>query len=967
MRRMAAQKKFFWKNISSFVICFGLGLLLFFNATLPAQAQLRQMVRVGFVNLPYYMEVDDQGYRSGYGYECLQEVAQYANWQFEYIDGTWPDLMDKLHRGEIDLLTGVPADLGASPDLALVGAMGSMHLTLSRTPGIDPQQRIQRVGLLLGAYGSDVLEKYSQQQNFLYTSYFYSSAKLLEQAARTGEIDAVLADRQFFNVMGPVVTDFEPQLIYMAARKDNPELLSELNAAVTDMQLEDPHLLNRLYQKYYVNTAAMPLVLTPAEKAYLQQKKELVIVASPDQKPYSYFSEGKLAGIVGDVVEKMAKDLGIPIRVVEPQNYGEALDMLHKGKVDVIANFFGDYSWAESNDVRITQPYLRSRYVLLTRKGALPQSPKVACVKDYFYAKAYAAKLYPEGEILYFNTMEECENAVASGRADVTFINRYSVQAVLQRGKYSNLQAIPDQRLLHQSSMAVDVMQDPLLLHILNKELNHFSSDEMNHIVNANTALAEPNNSVLEFIYRYPGPLISGVLCIALLIVILLLRVNKERREHLHHVHEIAYKDENTGFYNRNWLEEFVRRPVAGSKKYAMVLIEVNRMDLLIDQYGEVFVYKTVRSIAIGLSCYSFVEEFAVESGAGKFICLCSYEDLAAFSALVERLLQLYGMAERDNIRVSIPLSAGIYLYEDPLVSLRKAINFAAIACSKVHNMTGKINLYDEQLQEQLHLEQIIESHMEESLETGEFQVYYQSKYNMATGDICGAEALVRWSMPELGFLNPGNFIDLFEQNGFIIPLDFYMLEAVCIMLRKRIDAGVRVVPISVNQSRLHLSEPEYLEKLRRLVDTYKIPAGSIELEITETAFAQLGKGGGGKIQKLFADMRALGFQTSIDDFGSGYSSLMLLNVLPWDTLKIDRSLLTSSSNSRRTQIILGKIIEMASELDIDVICEGVETQEQADLLLRLDCQKAQGYLYAKPIPAEQFEEELDKNEGGIV
>lgn len=967
MRGMAARKIGGERRASKWVACLAAALLLLFNMVLPVQAELRQTVRVGFVNLPYYMEIDEQGHRSGYGYECLQEVAQYANWQFEYVDGAWPDLMNKLHRGEIDLLTGVPASLGTSPDLVLLGAMGSMHLTLSRAPGIDPRQKIQRVGFLLGAYGSDVLEKYSQQQNFSYTSYLYSSAKLLEQAARTGEIDAIMADRQFFNVMGPVVTDFEPQLIYMAVRKDNPELLNELNAAVNDMQQEDPHLLNRLYQKYYVNTMAVPLVLTTEERAYLQNKKELVIVASPDQKPYSYFSEGKIAGIVGDLVEKMGKDLGIRIRVIEPKSYAEALSLLHSGKADVLANFFGDYSWAEHNGVRITQPYLRSRYVLLTRKGVIPTSPKVACVKDYFYAKSYAAKIYPEGEILYFNTMEECADAVASGQADVTFVNRYSVQAVLQRGKYRNLQAIPDERLLHQSSMAVDIKQDPLLLHILNKELNHFSSDEMNHIVNANTALAEPNNSVFEFIYRYPGPVISGILLIGSLIIILFLRVNKERREHLAHVNEIAYRDENTGFYNRNWLEEFVRRPVAGNKNYAMVLIEVNRMDLLIDQYGEAFVYKTVRAVAMGLSCYSFVEDFAVESEAGKFLCFCDYEDITEFSALIERLLQLYGMAERDNIRVSIPLSAGIYLYDDPLVSMRKAINFAAIACSKVHNKTGKINLYDEQLQEQLHLEQLIESHMEDSLEKGEFQVYYQGKYDIATGNICGAEALVRWSMPELGFLNPGNFIDLFEQNGFIIPLDFYMLEAVCIMLRKRLDAGKAVVPVSVNQSRLHLSEPEYLEKLQRLIDKYKIPAGSIELEITETAFAELGSGAEGKTQKLFADMRALGFQTSIDDFGSGYSSFMLLNVLPWDTLKIDRSLLTSSSSSRRTQTILGKIIEMAADLDIDVICEGVESQEQADLLLRLDCHKAQGYLYAKPVPAEQFERELDKSEGGIV
>ena len=173
--------------------------------------------------------------------------------------------------------------------------------------------------------------------------------------------------------------------------------------------------------------------------------------------------------------------------------------------------------------------------------------------------------------------------------------------------------------------------------------------------------------------------------------------------------------------------------------------------------------------------------------------------------------------------------------------------------------------------------------------------------------------------------------------------------------LQSRIDSGKQTVPISVNQSRIHLNEETYLQKLKDVLSKFDLPKGMIELELTETAFSDIKKA-----TTVMQEIRNLGFLTSIDDFGSGYSSLTMLNAVPIDVLKLDRFFLSESYSSERTKEILMHIISMADALNIRVIGEGVETEDQADFLMSVGCNYAQGYLYGRPMPKKTFEALLD-------
>jgi EAL domain-containing protein (putative c-di-GMP-specific phosphodiesterase class I) len=245
---------------------------------------------------------------------------------------------------------------------------------------------------------------------------------------------------------------------------------------------------------------------------------------------------------------------------------------------------------------------------------------------------------------------------------------------------------------------------------------------------------------------------------------------------------------------------------------------------------------------------------------------------------------------------------------------------------------------------------------MHEALESNEFRPYLQPKWNMQTDQIAGAEALVRWVNKDGTIIPPGDFIPVFEKNGFIEQVDFYMLEEICKYIRQMIDEGREVYPVSINQSRYLLYDPNYIMRVQEIMLRYRVPKGLIELEITETVFFSEKE----RMLEIMRNLKEFNMNLSIDDFGSGYSSLNLLRDIPFDVLKIDRGFLDESSQSDSGKFILRKIVEMAEGLNLKVICEGVETHEQVDMLLDIGCIFAQGFLYSRPIPIEEFMEKYN-------
>jgi diguanylate cyclase (GGDEF)-like protein len=277
-------------------------------------------------------------------------------------------------------------------------------------------------------------------------------------------------------------------------------------------------------------------------------------------------------------------------------------------------------------------------------------------------------------------------------------------------------------------------------------------------------------------------------------------------------------------------------------------------------------------------------------------------------------------------------------------------ISGPSTACSFAKRTKVPIVILNDRLNEQISRAKIIEQRFEQALMNQEFIVYYQPKVNGETGELIGAEALCRWN--ENGkVVPPLQFIPVLEQSSRITELDLAMIELVCRDIAGWMKEGKRIYPVSVNLSRQDLQDPQLFKKIYDLIHSYEIPKDSLIIEITETTSEKEKK----LMLSFLTQLQNEGIRISIDDFGSGYSSLGVLREMPVNEIKLDRSFINSSLD-QKDQIIIQSIIEMSRKLNIDIIQEGVETEGQRDFIIELGCSRIQGFLYSQPLPKNLYE-----------
>ncbi len=292
----------------------------------------------------------------------------------------------------------------------------------------------------------------------------------------------------------------------------------------------------------------------------------------------------------------------------------------------------------------------------------------------------------------------------------------------------------------------------------------------------------------------------------------------------------------------------------------------------------------------------------------------------------------------------------GVYAPVDFNLPLVICCDRAFLAIREIKGKYGKdIAFFESNLQKQLLNEQRIIETMERALEEEQFHVYYQPKHETITGSIAGAEALVRWNHPEYGFMSPGQFIPLFERNGFITKLDTFMVDKVCRDIKRWQESGYPVVPVSVNVSRRDFMEEGCIENQFDIIDKYGINHSLLHMEVTESLYSENTE----LIISQVKQTQNLGFMIEMDDFGAGYSSLGLLSTFPLNVLKLDISFV---QNIKMNEIVIENIIKMAHRMGLLTVAEGVETDEQLKILKSLGCDLIQGYYYSKPLPVKEFE-----------
>lgn len=393
-------------------------------------------------------------------------------------------------------------------------------------------------------------------------------------------------------------------------------------------------------------------------------------------------------------------------------------------------------------------------------------------------------------------------------------------------------------------------------------------------------------------------------------------------------------------------------------EEYTVIKFNIDKFEYINEIYGHEYSNVLINYISDMLHEFINKDEISAIWHNYNFLLLLRERDETEIVNRINYISSKFaGMRDNNQKKLNVHFSFGIYKVENDINNIEQMIDKARIA-QKIAKLQSDNELsyvfYNSNIKKKIIEEQKMESLMYEALENNEFKVYMQGKNDLNSFKISGAEALVRWNSSELGFISPEDFITLFEKNGFIVELDFFVFEEVCKHIRKWLDDGIEVNITSVNQSKRHLDNDNYVSRLKDIIEKYDIPGGLIELEITETAITDNVE----KLVKVIDELHKLGFKISIDDFGSGYSSLNMLKQINADILKIDKEFLNEAYESKKSKTIIKHVIKMAKELEIQTITEGVESVEQADFLRNIGCDMAQGFLYSKPQPIDDFAEE---------
>ena len=416
--------------------------------------------------------------------------------------------------------------------------------------------------------------------------------------------------------------------------------------------------------------------------------------------------------------------------------------------------------------------------------------------------------------------------------------------------------------------------------------------------------------------------------------------------------------DHLTGLYSREYFIEYINQveKYKADRKVDILDINIDHFHLLNELYGRKEGNNALIRIGnILLDFFNNEPGIACRTNADNFIIYCEHRD--DHSKILDLLID--GLSDASMFH-KIRLRMGVYCDADKSLLVENWLDRAKTACDKIRGDYSKnIEYYSNEFYEKSKYQEKLINDIDDAIKNKDLIVFYQPKYNIKGDEptLRSAEALIRWKHPELGMINPGDFIPLFESNGLIQKLDQYVWEEAAkqVGIWKK-EYGVSV-PVSVNVSRMDIYFPELKENFVRLLNENGLDSHELMLEITESAYSENAE----ELISIVEKLRAEGFLIEMDDFGSGYSSLNMITSIPIDALKLDMKFVRNMEKDDKSMKLVELVLDIADFLQVPVIAEGVETENQLKLLKKRGCDIIQGYYFSKPVSADEFVKFFEK------
>ncbi|HFL3589512.1 TPA: EAL domain-containing protein [Clostridioides difficile] len=477
-------------------------------------------------------------------------------------------------------------------------------------------------------------------------------------------------------------------------------------------------------------------------------------------------------------------------------------------------------------------------------------------------------------------------------------------------------------------------------------------NSENNYIKDWNLIFSIPETVVFSNSKQIINRAVYAVLSIVLIFIAIIFYIIYIKKSNEKEILSLAYEDKVTYIGNQNKFYRECSKYLLDkpSLNYIIVYFDINNFKMINDTFGYEFGDNLLITIAKALKEELTEGEVYARLSSDYFAIFCDYKN--GRNKIIRKLDNIRSNIESNlSIVFEISLCVGIYFVEEGEVDIQKAVNKANMARSVAKGKNINYAIYNEDVRNKLSEESMILDDIKIALVKNQFEVYYQPKFSLVTGEMIGSEALIRWNHPEHGFISPAVFIPIAEKSKLILKIGRFVFEMVCNDLSEWKKQGKKIVPVSVNLSRVELYQPDIVKFINKTIQMYNLSSDFIEIEITETvAINELNI-----LKNVLNELRKHGFSISMDDFGTGYSSISCLRDMPIDILKLDKSFLGGIEHDERSRNIAKSIVSLAKSLDLVVIIEGVESKEQAELMKQFGCDLVQGFYFARPMPAKNF------------
>ena len=964
-------------------LVFALGFLLVLTAAMPVAASAHEreekVVRVGWYESAFH-RTDEFGRKSGYGYEYQQRIAIYTGWTYEYVEGSWSELFEKLVAGEIDLLSDVSyTEERAQKILYSAEAMGSESYHVFIAPDntqIRPDDFSTFNGKRVGVNKNSIQEKLFAdwaEKHGVKAEIVELSVKTPEliEMLKNGEIDMLVTLDTYGNSGGIIpVCKVGFSESYFGINKRRPDLKQDLDVAMNRI-FEDNRDFNQQMAEKFNKASAVNSFLSAEEADWVKNHGTIRVGYRDNFLPFCTLDENtnKLTGALADYLKFAAtceKNAELQFETRAFKTSEDALQALKAGEIDCVFPLGLSAYDGEQRGVIVTDPLVSTEMYATMRmtesQGLSPEDHMtVAVVRGNPSYETFLMDHFPNWKPAYYDDGESALQAVAAGDADCGLASNYRISYLGDQLVEYKLSPLTTGEAMN---MAFATNRDDDCLYSILNKINRLQPDTAINTSLTKYAFESRQISFLEYLRSNLATVIAVAAVIVALILFLLLRTQRAETEVSEGKQIISEteRDNLTHLYNRNFFIVYANRLFREhpEKHRDAIVMNIERFHSLNALNGRDYGDEVLR--ALGGEVESFASEaegIAARMEGDTFEIYCAAQE--DYRALLDRF---QARMDEKFPNADIRLRMGVMPWKEGLRP-EEMFDRARSACGMARgNFKSHLVVYDEEVRLHDELSQHLRNDLNRALDQHELKVYYQPKYAIQEEPprLASAEALVRWEHPTLGTISPDQFIPLFETSGQISIVDRYVwAEAARQIAAWREKYGIEL-PVSVNLSRVDVFEPDLMETLDGIIEQNGLKRKDLLLEVTESAYTENAE----QLIRVIEQLRERGYEIEMDDFGSGYSSLNMLSSLPIDVLKMDIGFIQNIEHSERDFHLVELILDIARYLKVPVVAEGVETGNQLKLLKDAGCDLVQGYYFSRPLPAEDFERRIlaAKDEG---